>query len=155
MWCFCIRKVTTSYLGWHTDCSHWGLVCLFQSLQANALTMPRIRPLFVPFCSPFRLMHFWLFKLDHFVSFSRPFSLMFWWCPKLDHFVPFSSLSRLMHFWWLKLDHFCALPSLQANSCMMRQIRPLMCRDEVTGEWKKQNNEELKICTPYPILCGW
>ena len=26
-------------------------------------------------------------------------------------------------------------------------------RDEVT-EWRKLNNEELKICIPHPILCG-
>jgi hypothetical protein len=25
-------------------------------------------------------------------------------------------------------------------------------RDEVTGEWRKLNNEE--YCTPHPILCG-
>ena len=28
-------------------------------------------------------------------------------------------------------------------------------RDEVTGEWRKLHNEELSVCTPYPILCGW
>ena len=28
-------------------------------------------------------------------------------------------------------------------------------RDEVTGEWRKLHNEELMICIPYPILCGW
>jgi hypothetical protein len=30
-------------------------------------------------------------------------------------------------------------------------------RDKVTGEWRKLHNEELNlmICTPYPILCGW
>jgi hypothetical protein len=28
-------------------------------------------------------------------------------------------------------------------------------RDEVTGEWRKLYNEELNICTPYPILYGW
>jgi len=28
-------------------------------------------------------------------------------------------------------------------------------RDEVTGEWSKLHNEELKICVPYPILCRW
>ena len=28
-------------------------------------------------------------------------------------------------------------------------------RDEVTGEWRKLHNEELSICTPYPILFGW
>jgi hypothetical protein len=28
-------------------------------------------------------------------------------------------------------------------------------RDEVTGEWRKLHNEELMICTSYPILCGW
>jgi len=28
-------------------------------------------------------------------------------------------------------------------------------RDEVTGEWRSLHNEELKICTPRPILCGW
>jgi len=27
-------------------------------------------------------------------------------------------------------------------------------RDEVTGEWRRLHNEELKICTPHPILCG-
>ena len=26
--------------------------------------------------------------------------------------------------------------------------------DEVTGEWRRLHNEELKICTPQPILCG-
>jgi hypothetical protein len=26
-------------------------------------------------------------------------------------------------------------------------------RDEVTEEWRKLHNEELKICTPHPILC--
>jgi hypothetical protein len=28
-------------------------------------------------------------------------------------------------------------------------------RDEVTGEWRKLHNEELMICAPYPMLCGW
>jgi hypothetical protein len=31
-------------------------------------------------------------------------------------------------------------------------------RDEVTGEWRKLHNyimRSLRICTPYPILCGW
>jgi hypothetical protein len=28
-------------------------------------------------------------------------------------------------------------------------------RDEVAEEWRKLHNEELMICTPYPILCGW
>jgi hypothetical protein len=28
-------------------------------------------------------------------------------------------------------------------------------RDEVTGEWRKLNNEELRDFTPYPILRGW
>jgi hypothetical protein len=28
-------------------------------------------------------------------------------------------------------------------------------KDDVTGEWRKLHNEELMICTPYPILCGW
>jgi len=28
-------------------------------------------------------------------------------------------------------------------------------RDEVTGEWRKLHNEELRDFTPYPILCGW
>jgi len=28
-------------------------------------------------------------------------------------------------------------------------------RDEVTGEWRKLHNEELRIVTPYPKLCGW
>ena len=28
-------------------------------------------------------------------------------------------------------------------------------RDEVTVEWRKLHNEELRDCTPYPILCGW
>jgi len=27
-------------------------------------------------------------------------------------------------------------------------------RDEVRGEWRRLHNEELKICTPHPILCG-
>jgi len=27
-------------------------------------------------------------------------------------------------------------------------------RDEVKGEWWKLHNEELKDCTPHPILCG-
>jgi len=27
-------------------------------------------------------------------------------------------------------------------------------RDEATGEWRKLYNEELKICTPHPILFG-
>jgi hypothetical protein len=27
-------------------------------------------------------------------------------------------------------------------------------RDEVTGEWRKLPNEELKICTAHPILFG-
>ena len=27
-------------------------------------------------------------------------------------------------------------------------------RDEVTEEWRRLHNEELKICTPHPILCG-
>jgi len=27
-------------------------------------------------------------------------------------------------------------------------------RDEVTGEWRKLHNEELRICIPHPILCG-
>jgi len=27
-------------------------------------------------------------------------------------------------------------------------------RDEVTEEWRKLNNEELKICTPHPVLLG-
>jgi hypothetical protein len=26
-------------------------------------------------------------------------------------------------------------------------------RDEVTWEWRKLHNE--KLCTPYPIMCGW
>jgi len=28
-------------------------------------------------------------------------------------------------------------------------------RDEVTEEWRKLHNEELRFSTPYPILCGW
>jgi len=28
-------------------------------------------------------------------------------------------------------------------------------RDEVTGEWRKLHNEELKFCSPHPILFGW
>jgi hypothetical protein len=28
-------------------------------------------------------------------------------------------------------------------------------RDEVTGEGRKLHNEELRVFTPYPILCGW
>jgi len=28
-------------------------------------------------------------------------------------------------------------------------------RDDVTGEWIKLHNEELRDFTPYPILCGW
>jgi hypothetical protein len=28
-------------------------------------------------------------------------------------------------------------------------------RDEVTGEWRKLHNEEINVCTLYPILCGW
>jgi len=27
-------------------------------------------------------------------------------------------------------------------------------RDEVTGEWRKLHNEELKVCTHHPISCG-
>ena len=27
-------------------------------------------------------------------------------------------------------------------------------RDEVTGEWRRLQHEELMICTPHPILCG-
>ena len=27
--------------------------------------------------------------------------------------------------------------------------------DEVTGEWTKLYNEELRDIYPYPILCGW
>jgi len=26
--------------------------------------------------------------------------------------------------------------------------------EDVTGEWRSMHNEELKICTPHPILCG-
>ena len=28
-------------------------------------------------------------------------------------------------------------------------------RDEVTGEWRKLHNEERRMVTPYPKLCGW
>jgi len=28
-------------------------------------------------------------------------------------------------------------------------------RDEVKREWRKLRNEELRVFTPYPILCGW
>jgi len=28
-------------------------------------------------------------------------------------------------------------------------------RNEVTGEWRKLHNEELRDFYPYPILCGW
>ena len=28
-------------------------------------------------------------------------------------------------------------------------------KDEVTGEWRKLHNEELRDSTPYQILCGW
>ena len=27
-------------------------------------------------------------------------------------------------------------------------------RDEVTGEWRRMDSEELNIYTPHPILCG-
>jgi hypothetical protein len=27
-------------------------------------------------------------------------------------------------------------------------------RDVVTGEWRKLHNEQLKLCTPHPILFG-
>ena len=26
--------------------------------------------------------------------------------------------------------------------------------DKVTGEWRKLHNDELVICTPYPVLFG-
>ena len=38
------------------------------------------------------------------------------------------------------------------NRAMRRIFWPK--RDEVTEEWRKLNNEELKICTPHPVLLG-
>jgi hypothetical protein len=39
------------------------------------------------------------------------------------------------------------------NRALRRVFGPK--RDEVTGEWRKLHNEELMICTPYQISCGW
>ena len=39
------------------------------------------------------------------------------------------------------------------NRLLRRLFRPK--RDEVTGEWRKLHNEDLRDFTPYPILCGW
>ena len=39
------------------------------------------------------------------------------------------------------------------NRVLRRVFEPK--RDEVTGEWRKLHNEELKGLYPYPILCGW
>ena len=38
------------------------------------------------------------------------------------------------------------------NMVLRRTFGPK--RDEVTGEWRKLNNEELMICTVHQILCG-
>jgi hypothetical protein len=38
------------------------------------------------------------------------------------------------------------------NGVLKRIFEPK--RDEVTGEWRKLHNEELKICTADPILFG-
>ena len=43
--------------------------------------------------------------------------------------------------------------SVFENRVLRRVFGPK--RDEVTGEWRKLHNEELGICTPYPILCRW
>ena len=112
LWCFCSRKVTTSYLVWDTNCPHWGLVWLFQSLQANALMMPRIRPLFCPL-QPLQANEFLMAQIRLLLWFSAvpPGSFMPWCC--------------------LNLENLCTLQSLKANSCMMRQIRPLMCPSAV------------------------
>ena len=39
------------------------------------------------------------------------------------------------------------------NRALRRVFGPK--RDEVTGEGRKLHNEELRVFTPYPILCGW
>jgi len=39
------------------------------------------------------------------------------------------------------------------NTVLRRVFGPK--RDEVTGEWRKLHNEELKDLYPYPVFCGW
>jgi len=39
------------------------------------------------------------------------------------------------------------------DNMMLRRIFGLR-RDEVMGEWRRLHNEELKVCTAHPILCG-
>ena len=40
------------------------------------------------------------------------------------------------------------------ENCVLRRLFGPK-RDEVTEEWRKLDNEELRDLNAYPILCGW
>jgi hypothetical protein len=54
--------------------------------------------------------------------------------------------------WSLTLREECRLKVFE-NSVLRRVFGPK--RDELTGNGENYIMRSLKICTPYPILCGW
>jgi hypothetical protein len=53
--------------------------------------------------------------------------------------------------WSLAFREVCRLRVFE-NRALRRIFGPK--GNDVTGEWNKLRNEELKICTPHPILLG-